>query len=57
MYDFLIFLCIQTKVFNFEIKLNKILKYKLIFNAYVQHMEFLFLCRSILLFNISNDDR
>jgi hypothetical protein len=30
MYDVNFFLCIQTKVFNFEIKLNKILKYKLI---------------------------
>ncbi len=30
MYDVNIFLCIQTIVFNFEIKLNKILKYKLI---------------------------
>jgi hypothetical protein len=29
MYDVNFFLCIQTIVFNFEIKLNKILKYKL----------------------------
>jgi hypothetical protein len=30
MYDVIYFLCIQTIVFNFEIKLNKKLKYKLI---------------------------